>query len=437
MAVSVELGDPSLASGERRDVAKAIHGGHLSSILGSGDVPDVIRPAIIAQSTACPLPVVGGSVKVHTRRNSQGLISGIPSFPDSSTHNEEWTLVALGQTIAVLVDSGTIRLAKSNAKWTDAFGALVSYSDTAIVPFLNSTTRGLTDLDENGKLTVYVTGTTHVPNLAFVNSNMRTDCPTTPAPGEAIFLNWNHSTRAPRYDQAVVVHEMAHIADLGWRRTQGTWSVEGFANFVTSLFPFRASPDPLAINSERIAAYPDGSSLGCFWRLSEALSDAPFGGAWMYSTGCNLVGYIFQQYRSQFGGSLKDTFTAWSNSGPILTVADADTFLKHQADSSDVFAHWLLMWYADDLVLGTPPVLQHSMWNMRELWRNDYLYWGFDEYPLPLVRLTSTAPAASFDIGAPDAKYIEFTGSATVPLNVRVSKPSTTRSLKLVVLRVQ
>jgi hypothetical protein len=147
------------------------------------------------RATSCPLPSLGGTVSIHTRRDSVGRLTGYGFF--TGAVSEPWTLVAEGKTIAILIDSVTLRLARADPRWASSFTALVSFSDTAAVPFLNAFTRGIPDTDGNGKPSR--TSLAVPTGESGADRHKRTQRPSEGTRGEAILLNW--ATRfAPRFD---------------------------------------------------------------------------------------------------------------------------------------------------------------------------------------------------------------------------------------------
>jgi hypothetical protein len=382
------------------------------------DVRDLIRsPSRISRGVGCALPDVGGAVKARTNRDTQGRVTALWEESGSATAPEDWTIFAAGKSIAVAIDSSTARIVMGDARWATALADIVAFSDTLLVPFLERSFHGLPDTDENGKLLVYVSGFSSLFNFA-VNSNIRSDCPAASGSGEAIFLNWSQyfAGDPPNVSRRILAHEMAHIVDWGLPgHARGSWAREGFADLASILFMQRASANPLADNLSRFARN-DGVGYACPVRPMDVRT-GPYGLGWLYSTACNMVGYLFQRYQARFGGTIKDIYSTWSTLPNTETMEDAESFLQQPSGSVPAFGQWLLSLYADDYVLGAPAELQQTMWDLRQLWSNE-LSDAFGSYPFPEIRMTTTSPAVSFKLGAPDVRYLELVASSGTMLEV-------------------
>lgn len=367
---------------------------------------------------ACSLPAPGGLAKVWTLRNDQGQVTMLATssagYPRAKL--EDWRLLHLGQTVAAFVDSSTERLAALDPRLSLSLRGAVATSDSVITPYLEATTRGFRDLDSNGRVIAYFTAngapTSVAPGAgyAFPSSSLRVDCgdSTVAAPGESILMGF--SQVGVSYN--TLVHELAHVADLGWSRVMARWQVEGYAVFAANAFKLRNLGDPLTMNIEnfvRGGQFPgsDGDSgASCIFRFQQAFYEAPDGGPWVYPFGCNLIGYVFKLFRDRFGGSLRDIHTAWTRVN-ASTFDDVErNFLQAEGATGSLLSEWLLSFYADDYVTQTSNGLQQGMLNVREYWRNELSSLG--AFPLPDVRF-ATLPGATIQyLGAPDARWLEF-----------------------------
>ena len=430
MALTVGVEGPHTAS---RPFAASTTRLHRSGIRPADRVPsDVVLAPQTGLAASCPVPEVGRTIRARTRRNAKGEISSLGVYDET----EDWSVVARGKSIVVAMDSGTMRLARSSTRWMESVDAMIAFSDTGVVPFLNDYTRGIPDQDGSGNLIVYVSGTTTISGQAHVKSNARADCLAPYPPGEAIFLSWSHPFRAPEYNMMPVVHEMAHVADLGWDTSLGSrWTFEGFATFMGNLYPVRTLPNPMTVNLARHPTFLDGSQLFCLGSLGRAFEFAPSGDDWAYVLGCNFVSYLIQRRHRRSGLGLKDAIVAWSDSTGVRTTTDATRYIGEDGDSLQAYAEWLLSLYADDRQPGVALELQNTMWHSPQLWSNDLALFPFD--PLPLIRLTKTAPTSAFMLGAPDAHYVEFTAGAGELLAVNVVPRRPGNAPGIVVLRRQ
>lgn len=378
-------------------------------------------PSRVVGGQACPLPPLGGTVTVNSQRDRQGRLQYV--MIGGGVPDENWTVIAMGQTIAVLTDTATLRLSKSDARWAKAFDDLVALADTGVVPFLQANSRGIPDDDGNGKLIAYVTGVADIGNdISFVYS-MRSDCPAGSGAGESILLDWTPLLAgAPFVSPNSVVSTIARIADIGWRDhvRSGSWAIDGFGRLMANLYLVRSSPDPLSLNLTHTPLDASSQYAYCTFRLRDAFAAGTFNSLWTLVLGCDMMGYMFQQYHAKFGGTLKDAVVAWSKVPITTTMEDADTYFQQPRGATRSFPHWLLSWYADDYVAGVPQELTQSMWNLRQLWRNE---WGSLPFTAPDIALGPTSPAASFKLGAPDARFIEFVAPSGAVIGVTRSGP--------------
>jgi hypothetical protein len=303
---------------------------------------------------------------------------------------------------------------------------LTALADSAAIPFINASTRGMPDKDGNGKLIVYVLEPFALANSAYTNSSLRVGCGSS---GEAVVLRpWfvgtdNLLLRFPPY---IAVHEFAHVADLGWPDRPlpgGRWGVEGFATFVSALYTIRNIPEPLTANrtSFRGDVNEYGNSICLFnfsdggkvSRASQTFRDAPWGNLFSYGPGCNVISYMTQLRQARTGESWRTIVKAWSQA-PVTRIEDAATsFVGTPGASESLMGDWILSWFADDQVPGTAPELQQPMWNIPQIlgsYGNGVLE--------PDAHLLVNEPQVAFTLGAPDAVVLKLSGAGSAFLEV-------------------
>jgi hypothetical protein len=225
-----------------------------------------------------------------------------------------------------------------------------------------------------------------------------------------------------------VVHELAHIADLGWQpsNTGHAFAFEGFATFISTVFPDRRRGDPFASNLASHPKYGDGASAFCVVNPSSVFS-ASNNLAWNYGPGCNFAGYLFTLRRSATGETFQQMASRWSSIQPPTTLHElVERFLGPEQPALR-FAEWFLSWYADDFVPGTSSVLDQPYWNPRAFWAT----WlsGFGPYPLPHAVLGASPAYSDMRLAPIDARFIEFTAVPGTRLRLRATTalPGTSR----------
>jgi len=397
----------------------------------TGRVGDVVVSPAGASGAACPPATrIGDMIQMATERDGQGRVRAI-AFNGPPV--EAWELVGLASRVAFFVDTMTKRVMTSEPEVAALIGRTVAFADTGAVPFLERVTRGFPDKDQDGRVIAYVTVDAAVgaAGIALPWSSYRADCGVMGPPGESILLNLQMATSPvppliiPTLRQGVILHELAHIADLGWYPPYfgGHATIfEGFATFLQAEYVDRVGPEPSPRNREVYAEYPDTGILGCFvfpgLHLPSFYSEP-------HRVGCHLAGYLIARRRAATGESFRESAVRWSSTDiPASLPLWAERFLGQPGQGTSIFADWLLSWYSDDFVPGAGTESQQPYWNSRA-GASRYL----SSLPglFPATNVGAGAARYPLRLGTIDARYFEFRASAATRLSLRGLVPPDAR----------
>ncbi|MCA1790557.1 MAG: hypothetical protein LC667_12080 [Thioalkalivibrio sp.] len=300
------------------------------------------------------------------------------------------------------------------------------------------------DRDGNGRVLAFLTGGGGpFGGYTSVSSYPRSDCGSAGVQGEAFYLNVKIGL--DESEDPTVLHEVAHIADLGWnldRLGNPIWSIEGFAKTVQTLWTMRGATNPLLANQAEPPSHivnGSGPTWMCWLPRHIGISAINAAGhdLLVYNSGCQQVTYILARYATETGSTTAQAVKRWSE---LDTRSDFPAFyaamLGTDVSRASVWAEYLLSWYADDYVNGTIDALQERTWNLRALYASGPFAQPF---PLPDVAVPPNGGTLALILSVPDVRHIEFTSTAGTrvlyvsPSGQGLQNPST----DLAILRVR
>lgn len=202
-----------------------------------------------AAAAACTLPTtVGGEVVVWTRRSATD--DPEPSYL-AGAQKEPWTVIAVGERVLVLTDTGGMR--RLTATGRQRYASLAAAVDSDVVPFFERDLGDtLPDADGDGRLILLAAGGDQSSNSGIASYLAVDGCGTAANPQngiQGIRLGIKmHAGQTTLVDAlGVTVHELAHVNDLLRPEVPFTlgraanWPMEAYADMVRYLWFARGS----------------------------------------------------------------------------------------------------------------------------------------------------------------------------------------------------
>ena len=413
---------------------------------------------------SCPVPLaLGATIQLGTYRLADGTFVqpgapiGSATDPTQGLPIEPWTLVGIGNSVAVFADTALINAMPQMPGADLRLQKLATAYDSTIAPFIARNSVGVPDHDGNGRVVVLIAKRGQ-SGYAFPTGYGRADCTqTNNIDGEAIqpaFVDFFSSDVQFQHGFATVLseltHETSHLADeqnfffppTGTPRRETWWSSEGQAVLMQYLWAYGSGVTAIQAFASNTPTPPmrtvEGSTAGGFCEQSSHQALALWYQLGSYPLACQYVRYLFaQSFGINPSQTIKDLYTTWADMPDRTSTGNArSAMLGTLASDHDAMRDWLLSWYADDHVTGVNVMYTDPSVVLRTWWST----WFPGQYPVPDAVLAAGAQQHA-TLGEPDARFYEITtspgGSSYITVGGDAGPGLSTGTADVVVLRAQ